>query len=126
MIKQLCLSTLLLAFPGHVLADDAFYFLLSSDTVLCLQENADVYAPANGEIAFIEAQNCGEADAASTSMSERVQNSAPEIVLSEEDGPDQIVAMASEDFACLISLDVPAGAPLLEFFPEECDLKVRD
>jgi hypothetical protein len=125
-MKRTLLLAAILTYPMEATSEDLFFFLLSRETALCLQENADIYTPVAGEITFIDAENCGEPSASSSDMSERVQNSAPEIVLSIEDGPDQVLAMASEDFACLVTLDIPSEASFLEFFPEQCDLKVRD
>ena len=92
------LAVIAIVAPFPAVSDDGFFFLLSRDTFICLRDSAGLYEPSEGEVVFIQTQACGKREAASTDMSALVQNSAPDLVLSVEDGPDEIVALASEDF----------------------------
>lgn len=112
-----------------VRADEALFYLLSPQSLGCLKDHAADYAPAEGRTSFITVAECGTGKAAGGSLLDQVVNSAPDIsapdIPADEEGPDAVVALSAEDFACLADLTIPEGAELVAFFPEDCNVEPR-
>ena len=119
-----CLA--LVAMPARLAADEPVFFLLTAQNLSCLKSHAQDYAPQGDETSFITVADCGSEGAGTGSLLDQVLNSAPDMTIVAEDGPDPVVALTAEDFACLERLDIPEQEGLLAFFPEACNVEPRN
>ena len=118
---------LTLAVPAApAFAEEPLFYLLSGSSLECLKTNAAAYATGTDETVFITVADCGTARMGPLDLASQVVNSAPDIAIAADDGPDSVIALAQEDFTCLSSLDIPKAAPLVAYFPEDCGVEIRD
>lgn len=124
-----CLAVALGLGAAPATADEDLFYLLSAQSLGCLKDHAADYAPEGGRTSFITVADCGTAKAGGGSLLDQVMNSAPDISAPDvpigEEGPDAIVALTAADFACLATLAIPAGADLVAFYPEDCNVEPR-
>lgn len=112
-------------FSGVAKADDDTFFVVSSAGLACVSKHVSDYEILSGEVIFVSMSKCTEEAGGQISLFDQVQNSAPTFDVSDEVGPDDIVALSSEDLACIESLDVTQYSGLYEFYPLGCRLVGR-
>ena len=121
-----CLALVALAVAAApALADEELFYLLSPQSLSCIRDHAADYAPTDGKTRFITVADCGTGATGGGSLLDQVVNSAPDISEGDESGTDAVVALSAEDFDCLAKLSIPAGADLVAFYPEECNVEPR-
>ncbi|QDC10830.1 hypothetical protein FHY55_17015 [Oceanicola sp. D3] len=124
LFRPTCIALLAAAPASAVAQDEAFFFLVTSAQLACLQQNAEAYAPAEGQTAFVTLADCGEAPPAAPA--DTAQFTTPDISLFDAaEAPDAVVALSAQDFTCLAGLEIPQSAGLLAFYPERCDVQPR-
>jgi hypothetical protein len=111
--------------PIAISAEEPMFFLLSTKDLSCLKMHADDYETGDGATSFITVAECGKTPTSSGSLLEQVVNSAPDVTITEEDGPDKMVAFSEEDFACLARLLIPEQDAIVAFYPEACSVEFR-
>lgn len=122
-----CLAALSLAgSPVVVRAAEPIYFLLASSDLECLKSHADDYLPEGNQTSFITVADCGTGAGGTVNLLDQVLNSAPDIPVSPDDGPDAVIALSAKDFECLQGLEIPQGDTIVAFYPESCDVQLRD
>ncbi|MGR3793690.1 hypothetical protein [Vannielia sp. SX4] len=115
---------LLAAAPATAQQDETFFFLLTAPQLTCLRDNAETYAPAEGQTAFVTLADCGQGSP--SPAPDAAQFSTPDISLFDgTEAPDAVVALSAQDFACLAKLEIPQESGLLAFYPERCDVEPR-
>lgn len=117
----ICLS--LTAAPAGAQPAEPFFFLLTAPQLTCLRDNAEAYAPPEGQTAFVTLADCQRATAPAT---DTAQFTTPDISLfAGSEAPDTVVALSAQDFTCLAGLEIPEGTGLLAFYPERCNVEPR-
>ncbi|MEH6836031.1 MULTISPECIES: hypothetical protein [Falsihalocynthiibacter] len=114
--------TTFLMLTGTTNAGDDPYFLVTAEGLSCLASHADDYSISEGETVFVSMNDCNQDSSGQMSLMDMVQNSAPDISVSNEEGPDDVVALNSGDLGCVESLTVPTSNELLAFYPNGCRL----
>lgn len=120
----------LVAAPLATPAEEPLFFLLTGKDLSCLKAHAADYAPQGDKTSFITLADCGTAAAGSGSLLDQMLNSAPDIespdIAPGVEGPDAVVALSAQDFACIARLDIPEDDTLLAFYPGTCNVEARN
>lgn len=122
-LAVLAFSSFLVSSPS--LAEDGPYFVVTAEGLSCVASHVGDYSISEGETLFVSLINCNQDSTGQLSLIEMVQNSAPDISVATEDGPDTVVALSPEDLACIETLAVPLNGELFTFYPIGCRLVQR-